>query len=114
MDKKHYDILAAAVERCLDRQFPPRRWKVARYQELVERGELKDADDFPTWLLVEAPIPSLSGHIRLRIPAQVIRDAASIEALVKPIAQEFDFAPNLARERAALAALLVHYRSGRA
>ena len=101
MDKEHYDMLAAAVEQGLVTRSPQRQWKVARYTELVEQGEIEDDDDFPTWLLVEATTKRPS-RVRLRIPAQAIRDAPSIKALVQTIIREFERAPQLALEMAML------------
>jgi hypothetical protein len=102
MDKEHYDTLATAVEQGLMAEFPQRQWKVAQYSELVEQGEIEDANDFPTWLVVEATTPNRPSRIRLRIPAQVIRAAPSVEALVQTIVKEFERAPRLALEMAML------------
>jgi hypothetical protein len=102
MNREQYDTLASAVEQGLMKHYPLQRWHVARFGELIALGEIKDEDDFPTWLVVEATTRNAPGRIRLKIGSEVIRKASTIHSLVHAIRRQFDEAPHLALEMALL------------
>lgn len=97
MNKEHYDRLVAAVEQELRKHYIGKRWRVARYDDLVRRGEITETGPLPTCLLVDARSRYQPGRTELRVSPEMIAHSPNIHSLVHAIGRQVDKA--LAYER---------------
>jgi hypothetical protein len=86
-DLIQYNDQAAEYEIILRRLFPNIRWRIARYEMLVQQGKLRPDVRPPNWFLIEATSTNGSSSQSTEVDRSFFKHVSSPEALLSIIGE---------------------------